>query len=116
MSDKARRKISDEDIYYFRERTRNRCYSAVISAFSKMVEKEGLTKREMAIRLGKEPAQLTRWLSGPSNWTLDTVSDLLLAMGAELDQSIAWLADTKERRVAHDLNVSQKKAARTRNA
>lgn len=77
--------ISMDDLYYYRQRHRNRVFSAVVSLFSKLVETKGLTKRELALRLGKEPAQITRWFSGPSNWTLDTVSDLLLAMGGELD-------------------------------
>src|SRR5579862_2212032 len=80
--------INSDDIFYYRQRQKNRVFSAVVSLFSKLVEKEGLTKRELAFRLGKEPAQITRWFSGPSNLTLDTVSDLLLAMGSELDHNV----------------------------
>jgi len=103
MSDRATGTIASDEIYYFRERTRNRCYSAVVAAFAKLVDQEGLTKREIAARLGKEPAQITRWLSGPGNWTLDTISDLLLAMGAELNQSVSWLKDKTAHPVAHEL-------------
>lgn len=85
MSNDHTNKVSTEDIYYFRERTRNRIFSVVISAFSNLVENCGLTKRELAFRLGKEPSQITRWLSGPGNLTIDTMSDLLLGMGVELD-------------------------------
>lgn len=84
-------KISLEDLFYYRERNRNKVYAAVVSLFSRLVETQGLTKRELAYRLDKEPAQITRWLSGPSNWTLDTVSDLMLAMGAELDHCVSLI-------------------------
>lgn len=78
-------KIALENLAYYRERNRNKVYAAVVALFSRLVETQNITKREIAYRLSKEPAQITRWFSGPSNWTLDTVSDLLLAMGAELD-------------------------------
>ena len=103
MYDPATDRISDDDIYYFRERNRNRIHSAVISAFAKLVESRKLTKRELAVRLGKEPSQVTRWLSGPGNWTLDTVSDLLLAMGAELDHRVSWLNEQSSQSTTHPL-------------
>lgn len=103
--------ISLDDIHYYRERHRNRVFSAVIERFAKLVETTGLTKREIAVRLKKDPAQITRWLSGPSNWTLDTGSDLLLAMGAELDQAVAEINEkTKEQREVHPLAQSYQKA------
>ena len=91
--------ISKDDLYYFRQRNRNRIFAAVIARFTQLVETKGLTKREVAFRLGKEPSQITRWLSGPSNWTLDTFSDLLLAMGgSEIDYAVA---QTEQQNVSH---------------
>src|SRR5208282_3088978 len=49
-------------------------------AFRPPVTQGNVTKKELAIRLGKDPAQITRWLSAPSNFELDTLSDILLAM------------------------------------
>lgn len=86
--------VSKDDLFYYRQRHKNRVYSCVVSLFSQLVETKGLTKRELAYRLDKEPAQITRWLSGPGNWTLDTVSDLLLAMGSELDCEAASVSQT----------------------
>jgi hypothetical protein len=88
----ANESISPDDLYYFRQRNRNRIFASVIARFSQLVETKGLTKREIAFRLHKEPSQITRWLSGPSNWTLDTYSDLLLAMeGSELDYTVTQI-------------------------
>lgn len=76
---------SERDIVYFRTRCRNRFYQAVVAYFAEQAEHKGLTQAELAKLLGKDAAQINRWLSGPGNWTLDTISDLLLAMNAELD-------------------------------
>ena len=54
---------------------RLRLYEAVIKEFLE----SGVTKAELARRIGRKPEQITRWLGAPGNWTLDTVSDLLLA-------------------------------------
>ena len=44
-------------------------------------EKAGvLSRADLARRLNKDPAQISRWLAMPTNWTLDTVSDLALAV------------------------------------
>lgn len=70
---------------YFQSRLRNRLYNLVISNF-RTAESAGLTRSELARRMGKRREIVTRLLSSPGNWTLDTVSDLLLATsGEELD-------------------------------
>ncbi len=57
---------------YFRARLKQRIYSLAIKEF----KKSGLSQADLARRLGKEPAQVSRLLSGPGNLTLETVSDL----------------------------------------
>jgi hypothetical protein len=79
---------------YFQERLRNRLYSLILSEFVYKRESENLSQRTLAHRIGKGPDQINRWLSSPGNWTLDTVSDLLLGIcGAELNPSINIIAD-----------------------
>jgi DNA-binding phage protein len=72
--------LSAGDLAYFRERQSNRVYEAVFKAFVNA----GIMKADLARKLKRKPEQITRWLSGPGNWTLDTVSDLLLALGSEM--------------------------------
>lgn len=67
---------------YFQERLRLRLYEAVIKEFIKEKEAHGLTQKALARRLNKRPEQINRWLSSPGNWTIDTVSDLLLGISA----------------------------------
>lgn len=76
------------DIFYYRRRLKNRIFARLSSFFAEEANRTGLTKRDLALRLDKDPAQITRWLSGPSNLTLDTLSDLLLAMDAEADPPV----------------------------
>ena len=65
---------------YFRERFRDRLYDLVLDGFFKQEEETGLTRADVARRIGRRPEQITRWFGAPGNWTLETVSDLLLAI------------------------------------
>ena len=75
--------IPEEKLVYFRARLKNRIHAMVMDYFVRIVKDKGFTKADLARKLNKRPEQITRWLGGPSNLTLDTVSDLLLAMGHE---------------------------------
>lgn len=78
---------------YFRERLRNRLHQLVIREFVRQEDIQRLTRAELARRIGRAPEQITRWLGAPGNWTLDTVSDLMLGMGTEPGFDIEHLAD-----------------------
>jgi hypothetical protein len=71
--------ISDGTLEHFRTRFRERLYELVLSEYRKQAEK-GMTKRHIAHRINRRPEQITRWLGAPVNWTLETVSDLLLVI------------------------------------
>jgi hypothetical protein len=71
--------ISDETLEDFRNRFRERLFELVLSEYRKQAEK-GMTKSHIAHRINRRPEQITRWLAAPGNWTLETVSDLLLVI------------------------------------
>ena len=73
-------KIPLGTLAYFRERFRDRLYDLVMEEFLKQDAESGLTRAEVARRIGRRPEQVTRWFGAPGNWTLETVSDLLLAV------------------------------------
>jgi len=71
------------EMFYFRQRYKNRVFNRLAEFFAGEAKDRGLTKKIISERLGKDPAQITRWLSNPGNLTFDTLSDLLFAMEAE---------------------------------
>ncbi len=68
---------------YFQERQRNRVYNFVLTKFLEKERAGSLTRAELARRIQCRPEQITKWLGAPGNWTLDTISNLLLGIGAE---------------------------------
>ncbi len=77
--------ISRRDRAYYRRRQQNRVFEAIVKLFAEEAERGAISKKKLAEMLEKDPAQITRWLSAPTNLELDTISDILLAMGAEMD-------------------------------
>jgi hypothetical protein len=64
---------------FFRNRLRIQLFELVVSEYVKQA-RTGFTKRDLARRINRRPEQVTRWLATPGNWTLETISDLLLAI------------------------------------
>ena len=77
-------KIPREKLFYFRARLRQRFYAYLLTKFTQVENDEGLKKSALARRIGKRNEQITRLLGGPNNLELDTISDLLIGMKAEL--------------------------------
>ena len=97
-------KLALSEIAYFRERTRNEIHAVLVRRFLQHAKANGLTKAELARRLGRKPEQLTRWLTAPGNLTIDTISDLLLAMGDHcVGLDIAELDGTAKANKTHPL-------------
>jgi len=95
--------IPKRRISYFRQRQKNRVFHQIAKFFADEAERRGLNRRILAERLQKDPAQITRWLSTPSNLTLDTISDLLLALDAEMDTRIVTFSERAKPNDCHDL-------------
>lgn len=80
---------------YFRTRLRLEFYEFVVRRF---LAQENLTKAELARRIHRSPEIINRWLSAPSNWTIDTLSDLLIGMGRVF---VSFDDDSVERLISH---------------
>src|SRR5208337_2251566 len=57
-------------------RARQHAYNLAMKEFMD----SGISKAELAKRLGKGADRVSRMLAGPANWTIDTLSDLLFAI------------------------------------
>jgi hypothetical protein len=79
---------------YFHERLKGRIYSLITKELLRQQKSDSaLSQAAIAKRLNKRPEQITRWLSGPQNYTIETISDLLLAICAsELSLAVTSLA------------------------
>jgi hypothetical protein len=102
--------LSHRDIAYYRRRNQNRQFAELATFFAQEAENGRTTRKEIAALLGKDPSQITRWLSSPSNLESDTVSDLLLAMGAEMDHRIMRFADRPTSNYEHPVFINTSKA------
>jgi hypothetical protein len=89
------------DRAYYRRRQQNKIFSRITQFFATEAAAGRISKKEIANKLDRDPAQITRWLSYPANLESDTISDLLLAMGAEMDHEIVSFADRKTPNYAH---------------
>src|SRR5690349_20959525 len=85
--------IPSSKLAYFRGRLANRIHELVLQEFARQEAQGRISRAELARRIDRKPEQVTRWLGSPGNWTLETVSDLLLGMQAELSVGITSLSD-----------------------
>jgi hypothetical protein len=75
-------------------RAKRRAYNLVIREF----KKSGISKAELARRLGKGADRVSKMLAGPGNWTIATVSELLFAIcGGEPKWDLAFPLDKAKR-------------------
>src|SRR5262249_13369400 len=86
---------------YFRARLRNRLYDLVVRKYADKQRTGKVTQRDLAQRIRRRPEVINRLLASPGNWTIDTVSDLLLAIGPEeLDMSTSSIVGRPPRNEA----------------
>jgi hypothetical protein len=74
-------KPTEDQFTFHKRRFKNRLHGEVLRRYLDEKQASKLSKSELARRMGKDPAQITRWLSAPKNMEIETISDLLLAMG-----------------------------------
>jgi DNA-binding phage protein len=88
----------------FEYRNENRAYDAVIAALEAAAAQDRLKRKDIAKKIEMDPGQFSRLLSGPSNWTLGTISNLLFAIGAEMEFNVVDIAKRQKSSVQHYLS------------
>ncbi len=48
----------------------------------------GLSKSQFARKMGKSPSEITKWLSGTHNFTIDSLQEISAVLGVEITSSI----------------------------
>jgi DNA-binding phage protein len=89
---------------YARTDTRLKIVGAVMWAFKKAKKANpALTQEVIAQKLGVSKQQVSKWLTGPGNWTLETVADLLQAMDLKVeDLKVVPIGDHKQVNFRHE--------------
>jgi hypothetical protein len=76
--------IPPGQLAYFQERFKTRIFNILTDEFDRQCQLDpSLTKATIARRIRRRPEQITRWLSGPNNLELESVSDLFLGICGE---------------------------------
>jgi hypothetical protein len=68
-----------------REGHKARLHEAVIRALMREKMLRGLTEEALAVRLGKTPEEIDRFLTSPDGWTFEAMIDILTAAGLQID-------------------------------
>ena len=71
------------------------------------MEDLGVTKAELAKRLGKSKPRITQLLSGSSNMTIGTLSDITVELGLNLDKTFK---EYSAQRYRMDTNLSSEQS------
>jgi transcriptional regulator with XRE-family HTH domain len=74
-------------------------------------KEEGLTQAELAKRIGREKTGVSKLLSGPRNWTIGTISDLVEALGLKLEFALVDKANPVRRFTATGVDFSTEASA-----
>lgn len=77
---------------YVFERARSLAFDAVYALWQKR-QSEGIRQKDIAEKLEKREAWVSRSLRGPGNWTVRTLAELTDALGGELEITVRPIED-----------------------
>ncbi|MBQ2331070.1 MAG: helix-turn-helix transcriptional regulator [Bacteroidales bacterium] len=59
-------------------------FCAIVDKIDAILKRDGITQRELAVRIGCNETQITRWTRGFPNFTLSSLAKLSNALGEPL--------------------------------
>lgn len=72
--------VSKADLAFAAQRLRLELHNLILEAF----ERERVSQSDLALRLHKQPSQISRLLAAPGNWTIDTAAQLLYGISGNV--------------------------------
>lgn len=66
---------------YFQENFREAIHQDLLERYQYLRDTRGLSRSDLAKKIGRRPEQVTRWLSSPTNLEVDSISDMGLGLG-----------------------------------
>lgn len=79
MRSKTAKKIHEETPEEVRIFVRQ--YTDIVLRIHELLEKKGITQKELAERMNKNPSEINKWLKGNHNLTLKTIAKLQAELG-----------------------------------
>ena len=76
-------------------RARDAAFNAVRDLWKRR-RGQGMTQKDLAARIGRDPAWVSRKLQGPGNWTLRTTGAFVVALNGEIEIKVHALEDPTE--------------------
>ena len=61
-----------------------RKYAEIVACVHDLMQQQGLTQRDLAARMAKNPSELSRWLHGEHNMTLRSLAKLEAELGEDI--------------------------------
>jgi len=58
----------------------------VANALESLLKNKGISKSEFAAKLGKSPSEISKWMSGKHNFTIDTLLEIAHALKVDITE------------------------------
>ena len=59
-------------------------YFAIAERIVEVLKQKGMTRRDLANKLGKRESEISKWLTGRHNFTISTLSRISSALGEDI--------------------------------
>ena len=69
-----------------RPKNKNEYREELAEAFAHVLEEKGLKQKDLALKLGKSEAEISKWMRGTHNFTIDTLVSIEDALGTPVVQ------------------------------
>ncbi len=68
----------------------------IVDRIHGILEEKGLKQKDLALRLGKSEAEISKWMRGTHNFTIETLASIETALGAPILQVYRYPAHEME--------------------